>query len=111
MSALKYSTMVDVYITYEVITDSGFDETQPPDIDTAVYDDQFHSVAGFTADSELVPCCAAHALMGSRKIKPKRQQTFGSRTKLSDCGILVERRHKLLFSAIQVQPALITNLY
>ena len=74
LSALKYSTMVDVYNTYEVLTDSGFDETQPPDVDIAVYDEQFNNVAGFTEDSELVPRCAAHALMGARKLKPKRQQ-------------------------------------
>uniref|UniRef100_A0AAV1UX38 Uncharacterized protein n=1 Tax=Peronospora matthiolae TaxID=2874970 RepID=A0AAV1UX38_9STRA len=74
LSTLKHSTMVDVYNTCEVLTDSGFDETQPPDVDITVYDENLNSVAGFSEDAELVNRCAAHALMGARKLKPKRQQ-------------------------------------
>uniref|UniRef100_A0AAV1UBG5 Uncharacterized protein n=1 Tax=Peronospora matthiolae TaxID=2874970 RepID=A0AAV1UBG5_9STRA len=74
LSALKYLTMVDVYNTYEVLTDSGFDETHPPDVDIAVYEGQFNSVDEVTEDFELVSRFATHALMGFRTLKPKRQQ-------------------------------------
>uniref|UniRef100_A0AAV1T1U7 Uncharacterized protein n=1 Tax=Peronospora matthiolae TaxID=2874970 RepID=A0AAV1T1U7_9STRA len=58
LSALQYSTMVDVYNTFEVMTDSGFDDSQPPDVDITVYDEHLNT----------------HALMGARKLRPKRQQ-------------------------------------
>ena len=61
------------YNTYEALTNSGFDQTQLPDVDVAVYDDQVNRVAGFTEDVQFVSRCATHAVIGARQLEPKRQ--------------------------------------
>ncbi|CAH0474773.1 unnamed protein product [Peronospora belbahrii] len=73
-SALTYFTMFDVYNSYEVLTDTAHDDTQPPDVDIAAYDEHGNASAGFTEDTPLVSRRAARALMGTRQLNPKRQQ-------------------------------------
>ena len=64
----------------------------------------------------MVPRCAAHALMGARKLKPKRQQLSAQEldaliAEIVSKDVLKYSSHNDLLAGINVQPAYLRHFY
>ena len=53
-SVLSYSTMIDVYNTYAVLTDPVCNDSQTPNVDITVSEEAGNDVAGFTEDTPFI---------------------------------------------------------